>query len=194
MKLLLLIYLLSLISCSAKNGNIRVNDLCKDTAHVNIGTKIIHNDTSFVTVFLDYDFLGEVCVFDEASSCKGRTVRNDIERENVVMFDLLAKNDSLFYVIAYWALDNEIIAKGWIRKESHLGVFSAAYDKTFVLYEEPNRRSKVVLEDEEYNSDIYEVTDFEGKWLKINAKIRGQVYSGWMPPELQCSNVYSTCN
>lgn len=39
------------------------------------------------------------------------------------MFDLLAKNDSLFYVIAYWALDNDIIAKGWIHKESHLGIF-----------------------------------------------------------------------
>lgn len=52
----------------------------------------------------------------------------------------------------------------------------------------------MILVDEEYNPEMYEVTDFEGKWLKINAKIRGQVYSGWMPPELQCSNVYSTCN
>ncbi len=194
MKSFLFIYLLFLISCSAKNGNTQADDLRKDTDHVNIGAKVIRNDTSFVTVFLDSDFAGEVRVFDEANSRKGKTVRNDIERENIVMFDLLAKNDSLFYVIAYWALDNDIIAKGWIHKESHLGIFSAAYDQNFVLYKEPNTRSEVVLVDEEYNPEMYEVTDFEGKWLKINAKIRGQVYSGWMPPELQCSNVYSTCN
>lgn len=41
---------------------------------------------------------------------------------------------------------------------------------------------------------MYEVIDFEGKWLKIKAKINGKKYVGWIPPEEQCCNVYSTCN
>ena len=46
----------------------------------------------------------------------------------------------------------------------------------------------------EYNPEMYEVVDFEGKWLKVKTKINGKNYEGWLSPEMQCSNVYSTCS
>ena len=48
--------------------------------------------------------------------------------------------------------------------------------------------------EKEYNPNMYEVSDFDGKWLKIKTEVKGQKYEGWMPPDEQCSNVYSTCN
>ena len=58
----------------------------------------------------------------------------------------------------------------------------------------PYNEKEIIAIDKKYNPNMYEVIDFEGKWLKIKAKINGKKYEGWIPPEEQCCNVYSTCN
>lgn len=192
MRNLLFVYLLIFISCNTKNRNIQVNEQQFDTVQVNY-TKNVDNYSNYVSVFLDYEYTGEVYIFDKSHHII-RTVNNDLENENIVMFKLLEKNDSMFFVVAYWALDEKKIAEGWIYKSNHLGIFSAAYARDFVLYEEPYDRNKIVVIDNEYNPEMYEVIDFKGRWLKIKARIENKFYEGWIPPEMQCSNVYSTCN
>ncbi len=110
------------------------------------------------------------------------------------MFDLLEKNDSMFYITAYSSLDNTLITKGWIYKNNHIGIYSSTYNRNFILYKIPYNEKEIIAIDKKYNPNMYEVIDFEGKWLKIKAKINGKKYEGWIPPEEQCCNVYSTCN
>ncbi len=193
MKILLYVYLLVLVSCSPKTKNTPTNEELSDTIPNHLELKIYNNDSCLVSVFLDYEFAGEIQMFDKSHHLV-KTIKNDIENENFVMFDLLEKNDSMFHVIAYWSLDNNSIGEGWVYKDKHLGIFSATYNRDFILYKEPYNREQIVARDKEYNPEVYPVTDFEGKWLKIKAKINNQFYQGWIPPEMQCSNVYSTCN
>ena len=182
-----------LISCNTKNSNIEMNYLPQDTLGTKMTIETLINDSNNVSVFLSCDFTGEIQIFDESNRVI-KTVKNNLERENIVMFDLLDKKDKMFYVLAYWALDSEIIAKGWIYKNNHLGIFSAAYNVDLLLFKEPYNRKINIATDKEYNPQIYEVIDFEGKWLKIKAKINNETYKGWISPEMQCSNVYFTCN
>ena len=93
-------------------------------------------------------------------------------------------------------LDKDIISLvSKIKKNNKLGIYSAAYgDLHCILYEKPYDRERVVVTEKEYNPNIHEVLDFEGKWLKVRIKIEDKVYIGWMPPEIQCSNPYTTCS
>lgn len=58
----------------------------------------------------------------------------------------------------------------------------------------PYTRENIVITENKYNPKMYEVIDFEGNWLKIKTKVGDKICQGWMPPEMQCSNIYSTCN
>lgn len=194
MKMLLFAYLSVFIVCCARNNSAQMNKLQNGIMKFdNSYAKIISKDSAIASVFLDCNFVGEVNVFDSLGQLI-KTVRNDVENENIVMFQLLEKNDSMFHVIAYWSLDQEFLVDGWICKNNHLGIFSASYNQDLILYETPYTRQNIVITEKEYNPEMYEVIDFESNWLRIKIKVGNRIYKGWMPPEMQCSNIYSTCN
>ena len=111
-------------------------------------------------------------------------------------FTIKDVNDSMFNVIAFSSLTDSVITSGWIYKNNHLGIFSSAYNKEqhMQLFEHPSTNSEIVIEESSYNSDVYEVIDADGEWLKVRIRIRDSIFEGWMPPFFQCSNPYTTCS
>lgn len=180
---------LVLFSCGIKNTKAKFQD-----SKQNNGKTLVCNDTSFVSVFLDIDFSDEIQIFDKPKGKVIKMLKNNINEQDFIMFGLLEKNDSMFCVVAYSSLDKTFITKGWIYKNNHLGIYSSTYSRNFILYKTPHNKREIMAIDKEYNPNMYEVIDFEGKWLKIKTKIKGEKYEGWIPPDEQCSNVYSTCN
>ena len=187
---LLIIFIAVLLSCANKvTQDKEISE--EDTTHQ---SELYEN---VATVFLDIDFTGEIYVYDKPDGKIIKTLKNNIEETNFVMLDLLQKNDSMFYVIAYNSLEEDTITRGWIMKSHHLGIYSRMYTPEIdplILYETPNDTLQIVVKDTVYNPEVYEVIDFEGKWLKVKTKINGKNYEGWLSPEMQCSNVYSTCS
>lgn len=143
-------------------------------------------------VFLDIDYFDEIMIYDHPQGNVIKKVKNDSIKEEFVEFGLLDKNDSMFYIVARSSLTEEIITTGWIQKKSYLRIFSSVYVGKTVLYKSPDRSSKILAE-VEYGVDSYEVIDFYDNWLKVRVKEKGKFIEGWMPPEEQCPNVYSTC-
>ena len=177
-------------SCNNNKSTLPGKPIQRDTLQT-----IKHKDNNSLTVFLNIEYAGELAVFEDPNGRIKETVQNDIANEDFVMFDLLQKKDSFYYVVAYSSLDDRIISEGWIKKNNKLGIYSAAYgDLDCILYEVPFDKEKIVITEKEYNPNIYEVLDFEGKWLKVRIRIEDKVYIGWMPPEIQCSNPYTTCS
>lgn len=192
--MLLFAYLSILIVCCTSNNSAQMSKLQNEIMEFDSSyTKTINKDSNIASVFLDYNFIEDITVFDSIGQVI-KTIKNDIENENVVMFQLLEKNDSMFHVIAYWSLDLKFLVDGWIYKKNHLRIFSASYNQDFILYEMPYTRENIVITENKYNPKMYEVIDFEGNWLKIKTKVGDKICQGWMPPEMQCSNIYSTCN
>jgi len=180
------------ISCGSKNNTNQM----KRNPHQSDSLQFIeHTDTNFLTVFLNVEFEGTVEVFDAPHGKTIKYVQNNIEEEDFVMFDLLQKQDSMYYIIAYSGLTDQILAKGWISQNTNLGVYSAAYgDLHCSLYLMPFNRKQIIITEKVYNPNMYKVLDFEGKWLKVRTKINNKFYIGWMPPEMQCANPYTTCS
>ena len=179
------------VSCGNKNA---INHTTQSIQHSDTLEYRNHSDTNFLTVFLNIEFEGTVAVFDIPHGKITKYVQNDIKEEDFVMFDLLQKQDSMYYVVAYSGLTDRILAKGWISKNNHLDIYFSAYDRDLVIYKNANDRKKKMFSDKEYLFDNIEVLDFENNWLKIKFNYKGRSYNGWLPPEMQCANPYTTCS
>lgn len=189
-KSLFVITLLALCSCGERNANAQKNDTVQDTGKI----VVYERDFSAATVFFDIEISGEINVFDKPHGKVIKTLQYDKNDENCIMFDLLEKNDSMYYVVAYTSMFGKLLAKGWIDKDNHLAIYSSIGVGNFVLYKVPHDKKNILAVEKEYTGDSYNVIDFDGQWLQIEAKINGKTYKGWIPPKEQCSNVYSTCN
>lgn len=153
------------------------------------------NTTDYVVAnaLLNPDYYGELLLYEYPGGKVTGTIKNDSVREDYILLGLIEKNDSMFYVEAYSSLSDEVTRRGWLKKSPHLGIFSSKYQGDLVLYELADNKSKVVVVEREYNSGVYEVVDFCDGWLKIKAEVDGAFFEGWIPPEEQCCNPYTTC-
>jgi|GEM_PF-1204752 lipoprotein len=189
----LILFLILWISVSCGNKN-ETNHTGQSIQHSDTLEYRNHTDTNFLTVFLNIEFSGTVAVYDIPHGKIIKYVQNDIEEEDFVMFDLLQKQDSMYYVIAYSGLTNRILAKGWISKNNHLDIYFSAYDSDLIVYKNANDRGVKMFSDKEHLFNDIEVLDFENNWLKIKFNYKGRSYNGWLPPEMQCANPYTTCS
>ena len=189
----LILFLILWISVSCGNKN-KTNHTGQSIQHSDTLEYRNHTDTNFLTVFLNIEFSGTVAVYDIPHGKIIKYVQNDIEEEDFVMFDLLQKQDSMYYVIAYSGLTNRILAKGWISKNNHLDIYFSAYDSDLIVYKNANDRGVKMFSDKEHLFNDIEVLDFENNWLKIKFNYKGRSYNGWLPPEMQCANPYTTCS
>ena len=190
---ILILFLMLWISVSCGNKN-ETNHTGQSIQHSDTLEYRNHTDTNFLTVFLNIEFSGTVAVYDIPHGKIIKYVQNDIEEEDFVMFDLLQKQDSMYYVIAYSGLTNRILAKGWISKNNHLDIYFSAYDSDLIVYKNANDRGVKMFSDKEHLFNDIEVLDFENNWLKIKFNYKGRSYNGWLPPEMQCANPYTTCS
>lgn len=154
--------------------------------------------SSAPTVFLDYEKNDTVSVYEDSNLTTKICDVFNVD-EDIIMFSIIERTRNSYRVIAFNGNNEAIISSGWIqRRDSALGVTSSAYDENnhkCILYKKP-RYGRIVLIEEEWNPNIHRVLDvrIKGKWLKVRIEIAGIVYEGWMPPESQCSNPYSTCS
>lgn len=83
--------------------------------------------------------------------------------------------------------------EAWIARE-HVRVFARNYSTSLTLHAQPRADSPPQAVVEDWWNGLYSVLRCDGAWLYVGATIDGQSYEGWMPPEMQCDNPYTTCN
>lgn len=147
-------------------------------------------------MFLDIEYKGTVHIYDRPGGKIITTLKNDIDNENFVKFNIFQDNDSMFQVSAFYSLNEDsIITTGWIKKFDKLCTFSREY-KDLILYKYPySEKYKIIIPEKiAYSVDMWIVTDSQGEWVKVKATVDGKKYEGWLSPEMQCCNVYTTCS
>lgn len=91
-------------------------------------------------------------------------------------------------------LYNQLNADGWLFLGDYVCVYSRAYQGFLKLYNAPCESSGINSVVEGYDSGMYIVVGCSGDWLKVK-RIKGdKIYTGWLSPEMQCDNPYSTCS
>lgn len=80
----------------------------------------------------------------------------------------------------------------WI-KGGNLGLSTRNYNNEPIsLYEEPNKNSKVI--NELFEQQIVLIFEADGQWAYIKGKGENGIdIIGWLEPEMQCPNPYTTC-
>ena len=119
--------------------------------------------------------------------------KNKCEKELFISFKIMHKKADMLHVVAYYPLELEQSFEGWISIKNPLGIYTRAYATSLTLYSLPSEDSTVQCIIDEYDPEMYSVIDCRGEWLKVRRVLHGKVYVGWIPPEMQCSNQYSTC-
>ncbi|HEU4551362.1 MAG TPA: hypothetical protein VFS25_00945, partial [Chitinophaga sp.] len=115
-----------------------------------------------------------------------------LEEEDYLILHIIEESDSTFDVSAALAI-NGYVASGRVKKSDVLGVYSRAYSGKLVIHETPQKGSKkrlISIKDNEFLT----VLSCRSKWVEVFFSSAGKGYVGWLPPEMQCDNPYSTCN
>jgi len=121
-------------------------------------------------------------------------MHNNLKEQDYIMLKIVGRNDSMFEVEASYAIAG-FIANGWINKcNKEIGVYSRAYSGNLNLYKYPEIKTEIQCTIKEYTTDLLHIKDCQNNWLLIDTKIDGNTYEGWIEPNMQCANPYSTCN
>ena len=159
----------------------------------NIGAQTLKTEKLDCVVLLDINYKGEVNLYDSKGKIMTK-LKHNLAEEDYITFKIIGKNDSMFYVEASYSIKG-FIEKGWIKKNnSKIGIFSRAYNSELNLYEKPKETSKIKSSIKEYTPQLLHIKDCQDNWLLISDTISAKKITGWISPNMQCANAYSTCN
>ena len=137
----------------------------------------------------------KVKLFDKPNGQIIDTLTHDIPGENFLTFTILDSETEFFKVKIGRVIEGQQ-KTGWIEKEEYLGTYARNYsdNDTLFLFTKPDLKSKPTDTISEYYTELYTITDCEGKWAKVTMKTLNKEFKGWIEPEMQCSSPYTTCN
>lgn len=145
-------------------------------------------------ILIDIDYKGPVNLYDSTGLII-KELKNNSKVDDCIGLTIVGKNDSMYCVIAHYLLKNEIIAKGWIKMDNpHLSIYSRNCGSMPILnlYQKAEKNSKIqdVIK---VHTDYLHIKDCENNWLLVSVVISNKKYEGWISPDMQCSNPYTTC-
>ncbi|WP_212002736.1 hypothetical protein [Chitinophaga sp. HK235] len=142
-------------------------------------------------VLMNPDFKGKVGLYDKKGNLT-KYLKQNFKDEDFIVFQVLEDSDSLFNVLAMYSIAGNI-AKGWVKKSDVIGTYLASYGGNIAIYDEPDKKSKKKIIPD-WTNRLVAVSACKSKWVKISLLQKGKKYIGWLPPESQCADAYSTCN
>lgn len=143
-------------------------------------------------VLMDPNFSGKTELYDNKGNIT-KYVEHNFRYEDFIVFRLKEDNDSLFKVTARYSLVKGGVSKGWIKKSAQIGTYLTSYSGNIAIYSEPSKKSnKSTIP--EWTNQLVQVSACKSNWVKISLWQKGKLYIGWIPPETQCANPYTTCN
>lgn len=139
------------------------------------------------------EYFGKVVLYKHPGGAVVKSVKNDSLKEDYLSVSV--NSDSSGYFLA--TLKYEMSGKsytGWIKKEKYLGTYSRNYNPKakLPLYTDADKKSKVTY----VKSEVIfcPVTRCNNKWVYTTLRVNGKEVSGWLAPDMQCANAYTTCN
>lgn len=119
-----------------------------------------------ICVLLDIDCIETVIMYKSLNEDSALKLQHNFEEEDYITFNIISKNDSMFYVEANYEI-NGFIGRGWIKRSVPIKIFARNYMQSLNLYSNPAKESSVQCEIKEYIPEQYDVLDYDGLWLKI---------------------------
>ncbi|MDP3681635.1 MAG: hypothetical protein Q8R22_12450 [Flavobacterium sp.] len=144
---------------------------------------------------IDIEYKKEITLLEKPNGKIIKKLKHDFKNEDFLT--LTIEKDSLgYFKVSLLYLVSAKEFKGWVKKNDHIGTFARNYEpnKKLNLYSESNVNSKVKSTIEDWTNDLYIIEKCAGKWVYVKIKYNGKIFEGWLKPEMQCANPYTTCN
>ena len=118
---------------------------------------------------------------------------NDTITESYAFIAISEIKDNHANVVIDYPLENNRKQYGWIETR-YLGIHLAFDAEPLKIMSQPNSFSKAsfIVYDPQWG-DYYPIIDAHDGWLKIK-NVYNQEEAGWIAPEYQCNNPYTSCN
>lgn len=121
------------------------------------------------------------------------SIFNDTVQENYALIGIYQIKKNMAKVKVTFSMDSVTIKDGWIDTK-YLGIHLAHYSDTVKIMLHPCLDSKISFEIKNPQwEEFYIVKDACKNWLYIQSIDSSQNY-GWLAPEYQCDNPYTSCN
>jgi hypothetical protein len=148
-----------------------------------------------IELIIDPEYKGAVELFDHPNGKKLKSVWQDFKNEDYLFFTATDETSDFFYGTLQYSISGRKI-KGWVKKAKYIGIYARNYDarKAMKLFSDSNSNSKVNVKVTEWINQLIPVRSYKAKWVYVNFDYKGKSYVGWLPPNLQCTNPYTTCN
>jgi hypothetical protein len=153
------------------------------------------NEISFkANAVINFEYTKKIPVMDSNGGNLG-FMQNDEELEDYLALRITRDSLNLFYVKAINEV-SETSIEGWIEKAQYIGIYARNYEEGQLLnlYEEPSKDSKIQSTVREWIPDLYSISRFSNGWFYVSISYAGVEYTGWLEPEMQCPDSYSTCS
>lgn len=112
-----------------------------------------------------------------------------------MVLQLQADSGTYFKVELNYSIVGRTPQYGWIQKSDVLGTYAANYNPTELhLYSRPNSSSSISSTVPDWIPQLYVVNACSGEWVHVSINYKGHNLEGWLSPDKQCANPYSTCN
>ncbi|MDB5198117.1 MAG: hypothetical protein JWO92_80 [Chitinophagaceae bacterium] len=139
---------------------------------------------------LDINNLKKISILKKPDGPHKYFIQNNKPKEIFYSFDILQQKNNFFQVIPF-AME-KALDTGWING-SYLKIYARNYSSKLILYSKPSSSSSSQVVIKKYNPDTYQILACRGKWVYVRL-IKNRIYEGWLDPNMQCDNPYTTCN
>lgn len=145
---------------------------------------------------VDVDFKGKILLYDKPNGKLINSFQHDFENEDFIILTIDKDSLDFFHVTISKALTANSGKTGWIKKAKVIGTYARNYGQsdTLTLYTKPNIKSKVQSSIPGWTNDIYIIRKCFNNWAYVRIDYRGQLKEGWLQPDKQCNDPYTTCN
>jgi hypothetical protein len=145
------------------------------------------------SIFIDTDYKGKINLLKEPDGKVIKAIQHNFKDEDYIILDVKEWAGAFLYVEASYSIGG-LIAKGWIKKSKELSIYARAYTGSLVLYNSPGNINNKSFVLKGYIPDRLQVSGCNGEWLKVHIENNKKMYQGWLAPDMQCANPYTTCN
>jgi len=144
---------------------------------------------------INWESKREIKIYDKPNGIVTAVLQNDLENENFLKYKIIGTSKDFLKVNIKLEFDNETKI-GWIKKRKDVGIYARNYEENIdlILYSKPDKNSNKKSVITEYYPDLYQILDCKNDWLYVKLQINEKIFEGWLQPEMQCPDSYSTCN
>lgn len=119
-------------------------------------------------------------------------IKNDTINEDYYLIEVIKCHNNLAKIKAASGIREKEIIEGWMNVKD-LGIYTRPRNEKGIvpIYQNSNANS---LKSELITNEILNIIEIKDKWFKVAYFENDKWKSGWLSPENQCPNPYSTCN